>query len=165
MPTLLRQSTARVLIAGLALASVAGCAGVHRPDPEIVAVLDAQTDCWNNGDLDGFMRGYWKSEQLEFISTSPQVDPATGENRPTTRTNHGWQATLEGYRRRYPTRERMGILKFSELATARTGDDTMEVAGQFHLERGDDDASGRFYLDMRRIEGAWVITRDRTTSD
>ena len=32
------------------------------------AVLDAQVSAWNAGDLDGFMAGYWNSEELKFLS-------------------------------------------------------------------------------------------------
>ena len=31
-------------------------------------VLDAQITAWNKGDIDGFMKGYWKDEKLTFIS-------------------------------------------------------------------------------------------------
>lgn len=30
-------------------------------------VLTKQQDAWNNGDLDLFMEGYWKSDSLQFI--------------------------------------------------------------------------------------------------
>jgi len=35
---------------------------------EIKKVMDAQQIAWNNGDLEGFMQGYWKSDKLRFIS-------------------------------------------------------------------------------------------------
>src|SRR5229473_2139487 len=31
-------------------------------------VLDDQVEAWNKGDLEGFMAGYWKSENLSFSS-------------------------------------------------------------------------------------------------
>ena len=33
---------------------------------DIKKILESQQDCWNNGDIDGFMKGYWKSEKLIF---------------------------------------------------------------------------------------------------
>ena len=34
----------------------------------IKTMLKTQQDCWNNGDIEGFMQGYWNSEKLVFIS-------------------------------------------------------------------------------------------------
>ena len=165
MPTLSRKSATRTLVAGLALASVAGCAAPEPRHPEITAVLDTQAAAWNRGDIDGFMEGYWRSDDLTFISRGKQADPAGGPSKETTTTTRGWQATLERYKAKYPTRELMGTLTFGDLVVGRSGDDTANVAGRYHLERGDNDATGRFYLDMRRINGRWVIVKDRTTAD
>ena len=32
----------------------------------IKQVLTTQQICWNNGDIDGFMLGYWNSKKFEF---------------------------------------------------------------------------------------------------
>ena len=50
-------------------------------------VLDDQVTAWNQGDLPGFMKGYWQSPDLSFFS---------GNNKTV-----GWQATLERYRQKY----------------------------------------------------------------
>src|SRR5438067_12140450 len=34
----------------------------------VKAVLQAQADCWNRGDLDGFMASYWRDDHLTFFS-------------------------------------------------------------------------------------------------
>ena len=34
----------------------------------IKKMLASQQDCWNNGDIDGFMKEYWNSEELIFTS-------------------------------------------------------------------------------------------------
>ena len=34
----------------------------------IKKMLTTQQECWNNGDIDGFMEGYWNSEELIFTS-------------------------------------------------------------------------------------------------
>src|SRR4051812_43961400 len=39
---------------------------------------------WNRGDLDGYMAGYWKSDQLSFFSNGKKT--------------MGWQRTLDHYR-------------------------------------------------------------------
>ncbi len=111
------------------------------------------------------MEGYWKSDDLTFVSVGTEKDPDTGAERAVEKTVKGWQATLDRYRRRYPTRERMGLLRFRDLVVEPAGAGVAEVSGRFHLRRAGADASGRFRLDMRRIGGAWVIVRDRTVSD
>ena len=50
-------------------------------------VLDLQVAAWNRGDLEGYMAGYWKSEQLTFFSGGTVT--------------RGWDATLARYRKRY----------------------------------------------------------------
>ena len=43
---------------------IAAAPAADEPSPEaakVRAVLDAQVKAWNKGDLEGFMRGYWKS--------------------------------------------------------------------------------------------------------
>jgi len=67
----------------------------------IRAVLDAQRDAWNRGDIEGFMDGYERSEQTVFVS---------GDN-----VTHGWQTVLDRYKKNYNTREKMGTLTFSDL--------------------------------------------------
>ena len=61
----------------------------------IKEILNAQKECWNNGDIDGFMEGYWNSEELIFTSLNHK--PA-----------FGWENTLERYKNSYPTKESMG---------------------------------------------------------
>ncbi len=68
---------------------------------QIRKILAKQTKAWNKGDLVGFMQGYWKSEKLQFIGSKG--------------IKYGWQATLEGYQKGYPNKEKMGILKFTIL--------------------------------------------------
>ena len=72
-----------------------------RISAEIRKVMDDQAAAWNRGDIDGFMRGYWRSEKLVFIS---------GDN-----VTRGWQPTLDRYKKNYDSRAKMGVLKFSDL--------------------------------------------------
>src|SRR4051794_34255472 len=75
---------------------------------EIESILTAQAEAWNRGDIDGFMKYYWNSDELTFNSG--------GE------TTRGWTRTREHYHKRYPTREQMGQLRFSQLETILLGD-------------------------------------------
>lgn len=134
----------------LALVCLGACNARHA-HPEIAVVLDDQVAAWNRGDLDGFMGGYWKNDDLTF-------ETANGVTK-------GWQAVLERYRKRYATREQMGTLRFRDLVISRTGPDAAEASGRWEVRAADGRSSGHFYLTMRQIDGAWVIVKDRTTSD
>ena len=68
----------------------------------IKKMLSNQQECWNNGDIDGFMQGYWQSEKLIFTSQN---------HKPT----YGWKNTLERYKNSYPTKSSMGKLKFEKI--------------------------------------------------
>ena len=51
---------------------------------DVRAVLDAQVKAWNKGDLEGFMAGYWKSDDLSFFSGKERTrgwQPGTGARR------------------------------------------------------------------------------------
>ncbi|CAN5589773.1 hypothetical protein BH10BAC4_BH10BAC4_24620 [soil metagenome] len=67
----------------------------------IRAILDAEQIAWNNGDLEAFMQGYWKSDSLQFMSPR-------GANR-------GWQHVLDEYKTAYPDRAAMGTLSYEVL--------------------------------------------------
>jgi ketosteroid isomerase-like protein len=114
----------------------------------IEAVLYDQADAWNRGDIDAFMQGYWKSEKLSFSSGGKVA--------------RGWQATKDGYKKRYPTRDAMGTLRFSQLEISPIGEAGALVLGTWHLERGEP-VGGNFSLVMRKIDGKWLIIHDHTS--
>src|ERR1700682_2099425 len=72
-----------------------------KTEAAIRAVLDTQRDAWNRGDLEGYMDGYDRSPQTEFVGG----DTIT----------RGWQTVLDRYKKNYNSREKMGVLTFSEI--------------------------------------------------
>src|SRR5262245_58497220 len=69
---------------------------------DIRKVLDEQVAAWNKGDLVGFMKGYWNSKDLTFVSGKDVT--------------RGWEETLERYKNRYQSEgKEMGKLAFSDL--------------------------------------------------
>ena len=68
---------------------------------DIKSVLQKQQIAWNNGNIDGFMLGYWNSEKLEFVSESGVTK--------------GWRNTLDRYKNTYPNKGLMGELQFEIL--------------------------------------------------
>jgi len=118
----------------------------------IKKMLTDQQKCWNNGDIDGFMEGYWNSEELIF--TSAKHMPA-----------YGWQNTLERYKNSYPTKENMGELKFEFLNVKINSDSTTaQLKGCWELIRKEDNPKGEFWLDLKKFDDNWLIIKDSTTS-
>ena len=117
----------------------------------IKKMLEAQQECWNNGDIDGFMEGYWNSEELIFTSLNHQ---------PT----YGWQATLDRYKSSYPTKEIMGELKFEIYDIELTSKKTAILNGKWELIRINDHPQGDFWLNLEKFENNWLIVKDSTTS-
>ncbi len=114
-------------------------------------LLQAQAEAWNRGDLDRFMQDYWKSDELTFSSGG--------------KIQRGWQATMDGYRMRYPNQAQMGRVAFDELEFTSLGPDAQMVLGRWRLTRESGVLGGRFTLILRRIDGQWKIIHDHTSRD
>ncbi len=141
------------------LAGLSGCAPGARPawgapdkaaQQDVRTVLKDQVGAWNAGDIDGFMAGYWRSDELRFCSGKTMT--------------RGWQATLDRYHRRYSSRELMGRLTFDQLDFTALADDAMLVVGRWRVER-EEAVGGLFSLIFRRFDSRWVIIHDHTSVD
>lgn len=113
------------------------------------AVLDAQVVAWNRGDIEGFMAGYWRSEETVFVSG----DSLT----------RGWQTVLARYKKNYDSREKMGTLTFSDLEITPIGSDAAVATGRWRLQRAQDEPHGRFTLIFRKTRQGWRIVHDHTS--
>ncbi len=116
---------------------------------QVRKVLDTQVSAWNRGDIEGFMKGYWKSEKMLFISGNT--------------VSRGWQAAFDRYKKGYATKEKMGILSFSELEITVLSKKAALVVGRFTLVREKDKPTGMFTLTFRKIEKKWRIIVDHTS--
>ena len=120
------------------------------PQSEITAVLTAQQEAWNRGDIDAFMNGYWRSDETVFVSS----DEVT----------RGWQKVLDRYKKNYSDRAKMGTLTFSNFEITPLGDDAAVVLGAWKLKRAKDEPRGRFTLIFRRVSDGWKIVHDHTSA-
>src|ERR1700675_4145318 len=68
---------------------------------EIRKILDAQQNAWNQGNVDAFLEGYWRSPDLTFSGSGGIA--------------RGWDGVLARYKKNYPDRAAMGQLEFSGL--------------------------------------------------
>ena len=117
----------------------------------IKKILTTQQEYWNNGDIDGFMEGYWNSEELIFTSLNHK--PA-----------FGWENTLERYKNSYPTKASMGEFRFDILDLKLISDKTAILKGKWELIREKDHPNGLFWLDLKKFDESWLITKDSTIS-
>lgn len=144
----------KTLLMALMLVLVGRNAMAHEPPSragEVRAVLDAQVEAWNRGDLETFMKGYWKSDGLTFFSGA-------------TRTA-GYDGTVARYQKKYKEDGQvMGHLSFRELEVTPLGRDAAFVRGEWHLVRGKETMGGLFTLIFRKIAGAWKIVHDHTAA-
>ena len=115
----------------------------------ILKVMSTQQAAWNHGDIDGFMQGYWKSDSLLFV----------GKSAPT----HGWQATLDNYKKSYPDKAAMGILTFDIMKVDVLDATNAFILGGWKLKREKDTPGGYFTLWFRKMNGEWKIVVDHTS--
>jgi beta-aspartyl-peptidase (threonine type) len=141
----------------LAVASFLAGPRASRGSPEGAAaaaraVLDAQVEAWNRGDLEGFMAGYWRSPDLVFCSGA--------------KVTKGWEATLARYRERYQAEGReMGRLRFDGVEVIPLGADAALARGSWRLATSDGkEPHGLFTLLLRRLDARWVIVHDHTSA-
>jgi|GEM_PF-327938 len=115
----------------------------------VQALLEQQRQAWNAGDLQAFVAGYWRSDQVVFASRDSVRLGATD--------------LLARYRERYPDRAAMGTLAFDAPRLSSLGDGHVLAEGDWQLTRAGAPRAGRYLLVLRRIEGAWRIVLDYTT--
>jgi ketosteroid isomerase-like protein len=118
-------------------------------EADIRKVMTDQAEAWNRGDIDVFMRGYWNSDKLVFVS---------GVN-----VTRGWQPTLDRYKLTYDTRAKMGTLTFSDLEITLLSKDSAVVLGSWSLARENDNPHGKFTLTFRKLKEGWRIIMDHTS--
>ncbi len=116
---------------------------------QIRAIMAEQEQAWNRGELDAFMQGYWPSDSLRFIGSKGLT--------------YGWNQTLSNYKKGYPDRDAMGILKFTVISIEPLSKRSAFVIGKWHLSRKSGDLSGHYTLLWKKIKGKWLIVADHSS--
>ena len=98
------KNTFRLFLLLMMFAPFAYAQHHHNPDKAaILQVIKKQQASWNNGNIDGFMEGYWNSPELRFLSKNGL--------------RYGWQSVMDNYKKNYDTKEKMGQLVLDILTT------------------------------------------------
>ena len=112
-------------------------------------LLDEQTAAWNRGNIEDFMKGYWKNDSLMFIGKSGIT--------------YGWNNTLNNYKKGYPDTTAMGKLSFNIIAVKQFSFQYFHITGKWHLQRSIGDLSGYFTLLFKKVKDDWVIVADHSS--
>lgn len=112
-------------------------------------LMQTQENAWNNGQLENFMQGYWKTDSLMFIGKSGIT--------------YGWQKTLNNYKKGYPDTTVMGKLTFTLIQIKPLAVDYYFIVGKWHLQRSIGNLEGHFTLLFKKINGEWVIVADHSS--
>ncbi len=146
----------------LVLAMISAVAGTFAQttggdEAAIRAVMAAQVNAWNQGDVASFMQGYENSPDTTFVGTS---------------VNKGFEPILKRYATNYTNAAQMGTLNFSNLQVRLLPGSCGEVeyavvTGNFHLERTQKGAAtkddGIFSLVWHKGPDGWKIVLDHTS--
>lgn len=137
--------------------AVGGCA-THARSPaagaeaEIVRILEASAERWNQGDLDGFLEPYLDAPSTTFVSGGGLI--------------RGRDAIEARYRSSYWSE---GIpreqLRFAALEVRPLGADHALVTGLYRLYdgAGTQTGEGPFSLVLARTPGGWKIVHDHSS--
>ncbi len=117
--------------------------------PAITKVLLTQQAAWNRGDIEAFMEGYLKTEDLSFVGSKGVTK--------------GWEATLNNYKKGYPDKAAMGELIFDIISIDQLSNNAAFMIGKYTLKREQDEPSGYFTLLWKKVNGEWVIAVDQTS--
>ena len=112
----------------------------------ILKVMNDQEIAWSNNDLEGFMKGYLKSDSLKFYGKSGLTK--------------GWQQTLDNYKKGYPTKDYSGKLRFEVIDLSPIENQSYWVMGAYYLSRNVGNSNGVFMIIVKKIKGEWKIIAD-----
>src|ERR1044072_3173149 len=89
----------------------------QKANEDIINLMKKQEAAWNNGDIEGFMKYYWKSDSLKFIGKSGIT--------------YGWQKTLDNYKKNYPDKATMGKLTFAIKSSEQLSESSVYIIGSW----------------------------------
>ena len=118
---------------------------------EINDLMYEQEDSWNEGNIEDFMKKYWRNDSLIFIGKSG--------------INYGWNKTTSNYKKSYPSRNSMGLLHFNNIKCLPINDTTHIISGQWNISRLDSskNVGGYYSLMWIKKEDGWRIVYDHTS--
>ena len=115
---------------------------------EIGSAMKEQVDSWNSGELAGFMKYYWHSDEMTFHGSKRRLQ--------------GWEKLNSMYIETYSGAQR-GILEFSGLEIKVLSPESAYVLGDWKVELPDTVKQGKFTLIWRKKDEGWRIVHDHSS--
>jgi ketosteroid isomerase-like protein len=115
----------------------------------IKKLMADQTNAWNKGNIDDFMKAYWNDDSLTFIGHGGIT--------------YGYNNTLNNYKINYNDSSKMGRLFFTLIKLKKLSPEYYFVTGKWFLKRSAGDIGGYYTLLFRKIKGQWLIITDHTS--
>ena len=123
--------------------------GQKSDEQAIRRVIERQSEGWNKGNIDEYMKGYWESDSLIFVGKSGVT--------------YGYKNTLDHYRKAYPDKSSMGLLQLDLLHFKRLSSNYYYVTGKWSLKRTIGNLQGYFTLLFQKISNNWLIISDHSS--
>lgn len=125
------------------------CSAQQKATHQIRKLLAQQVVAWNNGNVEGYMQGYWENDSLLFIgSKGPK---------------YGYKVTLARYKEAYPDKEHMGQLISTITRIQKLNRKHYFVVGKWELQRSMGNLNGSYTLIIKKIDHQWVIIADHSS--
>lgn len=140
----------KILLTVLILALISPLAADQKSQikKELIRIHDLQRKAWNEGNIEGFMAHYWKSQKMTYQSGDTRL--------------MGWDALLERYKKVYPEGN-MGTLEFSDLIVHVLSEDSAYVLGKWKLKAEKWTREGLFTTILKKMEDGWKIIHDHSS--
>ena len=140
----------KILISALILSLTLPLTALQKSqiEKELIRIHDLQRKAWNEGNLEGFMAHYWKSNKMTFQSEDTRL--------------MGWDALLDRYKKVYP-KGNMGTLEFSDLIIHVLSEDSAYVLGKWKLKTETWTKQGLFTTILKKMEDGWKIIHDHSS--
>jgi ketosteroid isomerase-like protein len=147
-------------LAACALASAPGCARAQANDPlftatrqqlDVVKIVLAQRDAWNEGKLDAYLSHYKNAPDTQAVLATLV---------------RGVDNIRAAYRLNFPNKESMGSIEDSEVEVRALGPDFALATGKYHLTRSrkaGGDADGVFTELFEKGPAGWQIILSEST--
>lgn len=110
---------------------------IKRRTQSIQQLIQTQVDCWNQGDLEGYMNGYWKSDSLQFVTEKGIT--------------FGYDNVLRNYQNTWGVKQDFGTLIFKDLRIKALDELKLlfQVTGKWFVISETEENGGHFSLIVR----------------
>lgn len=114
-------------------------------------LFEKGSTAWNSGDIDGYLAGYWDSDQTRWARGSTVI--------------RGRRAIDAAFKARFASTELMGTIEAPELEIEVLSKEDALVFGQLEHTVGDATQRGLFTVHVRNIGGEWFVVSDHFSTD